>query len=386
MFRSFNRDYVLLLAAAFLWGSATTQLALFAVVLARHGMSPSAIAVVLSASTVALVPATLLSGAVASRYGAVRTMMLGGLVSVIAIIALPFTVTSVPAAALAMGGRGIGLAFFTPSGQLFAQAQAGEGDRTRAVGMFTAMFLIPSFFGPALAEWTLGHWGEGGFFLLPILPVAAALVLVCRLPQTSTPAPPNTSGYLALVRDRRLWLPNLATMQSGLAYSFAFAFLPLLLIEDGIKVALFFTPFAAALLLVRFVGLKYLQRLPPAVLVAFGLFAYASGLYNLTALGTSTAFASLCGLLFAFGYGVIMPSCITWSTSHYRQAERARPVALINTCFNVGSITAVQITGAALNVIGWSGVLVILGTIITGMFLIVVGHVIAMALMRSANL
>jgi MFS family permease len=374
MFRSFSRDYVRLLAVAFLWGSATSQLSLFAVVLRHHGMTPPVIAAVLNCSTLAMIATPLIAGALANRFGAVRTIRLGALFSLLGIATLPFGVSLPAVAGLGMAGRGIGGGLGMPTGQLFAQAQAGEGESTRAVGMFSAMFLIPSFFGPALGEWSLGYWGEAGFFLLPVLPSAAALALVCWLPQTSTPAPPNTSGYLALVRDRRLWLPNLATMQSGLAYSFAFAFLPLLLIEGGIRVGLFFAPFAAALLLVRFLGLKYLQRLPPAVLVACGLFAYASGFYLLTAIGASGAFAPLCGLLFAFGYGVVMPSCITWATFYYTKAERARPVALANTSFSIGSIMAVQITGAGLNVIGWSGVLVILGTIIAAMCFILAGH------------
>jgi hypothetical protein len=40
---------------------------------------------------------------------------------------------------------------------------------------------------------------------------------------------------------------------------------------------------------------------------------------------------------------------VTWSTRYYPPAERARPVALINACFNVGSIAAVQLAGATLN-------------------------------------
>jgi MFS family permease len=367
--RSFDRHYIRLLAAAFLWGWSTTQLAMLAPVLARHAMSPVAIAAALSAPTVAVVPASLLSGALIGRYGAVRTMMLGGLISVIALMALPFTTSSVELVALAMGGRGIGAAFFFAAGQLFAQAQAPAADRTRAVGMFMAMLLIPSFFGPALGEWMLGYWGENGFFVLSIFPVVAALALLCRLPRADTPALPNTSGYLALLRDRRLWLPNLAVMQSGLAYAFTFTFLPLLLVQDGIKVALFFTPFAAALLVVRFAGLKYLQRLSSPALVTFGLCAYATGLYSLIALGMSVAFAPLCGLLFAFGYGVVLPGCVTWATSFYAQTERGRPVALVNACFHIGSITAMQITGAGLNLIGWSGVLIILATIVVAVML-----------------
>jgi hypothetical protein len=52
-------------------------------------------------------------------------------------------------------------------------------------------------------------------------------------------------------------------------------------------------------------------------------------------------------------------------------------VALVNTSFNLGSIVAVQLTGVALPVLGWVGVLVILGAIVAAVFLVVVGTIIA---------
>jgi MFS family permease len=231
--------------------------------------------------------------------------------------------------------------------------------------MFTAMFLIPTFYGPAVGQWSLHVLGELGFFGLAAVPMVIALVLTRSLYQTEAVVS-NASGYLILLRDRRLWLPNLATAMSGLAYAFAFSFLPLLLAERSVAVAAFFTPFAVVLLLVRFVGLKYLQRLSPAALVASGLLAYASGLFGFIA--PVWFIPSLGGVLFAFGYGVILPTCITWSTSHFTQAERARPVALINTSFNLGSILAVQATGALIPVIGWPGALLALGATIGAVF------------------
>jgi MFS family permease len=368
MFRSSRRDYALPLAAAFGWGSASSLLAIVAVPLRDHGMSPAEIGTVLSAIFVATVPAALLSGTLSARFGTRRTMIWAALVGCAAFAAMPFTLNSVLAATLAMAGRGLANGLFTPAGQAFAQAQAAEHDRSRAVGMFTAMFLIPTFCGPALGEWSLRVLGEPGFFALAALPMIGALVLSCRLQQTEATVS-RTSGYVSLIRDRRLWLPNLATMQSGLAYAFAFSFLPLLLAERDIAVAAFFTPFAVVLLATRFVGLAYLQRLPHSALVAAGLIAYAGGLYGLIASGWFAA--SLAAVLFAFGYGVILPTCVAWATAHYPKAERARPVALVNTSFNLGSIVAVQAAGALLPVIGWSGVLIVLGVIIASVFVIV---------------
>ena len=81
--------------------------------------------------------------------------------------------------------------------------------------------------------------------------------------------------------------------------------------------------------------------------------------------------------MFAFGYGVMLPTCVVWSTAHTLKAERARPVALVNTTFHCGSIVAVQLTGIGLPVLGWLGVLVGLGTCVAVVFLIVAASIVA---------
>src|SRR5207248_1301234 len=143
------------------------------------------------------------------------------------------------------------------------------------------------------------------------------------------------------------WLPNAAAMQSGIGYGFAASFLPLMLVEYGVPVAAFFSPFAVILLATRFFGLKYLQRLAVPALVALGLAAYASG-FGVLAASLSISGAVAAGALLALGYAVIHPTCVEWSSRPYPPAERARPVALINTTFNCGSILAIQATGSIL--------------------------------------
>jgi MFS family permease len=359
-----RRDYMLLLAASFFWGTAGTQLTLLAAVLRQRGISEPVIAVILSSSSVSVVVAAMISGVLVSRIGVVQTLALGALISCTAIAALPFAVGSLPLAALAKAGQGFGFGLFTPAGQLFAKSRARREDQTRAVARFTAMTMIPSFFGPSLGEWSLRSLGEEGFFLLAFIPIAIALAVVRILPRDcETAAPPNASGYLRLLRDRAVWLPNAVALQSGLAYGFAYCFLPLMLIDHGTPVAAFFGPFAIIVLTTRFLGLKYLQRLAPPHLAMLGLLAFAVGLGILAISETSIA-AAVAGCLTALGYGVIHPTCVEWSSRCYPPADRARPVALINTSFHIGSIVSAQLTGSALAVLGWHGVLRTLGIII----------------------
>jgi hypothetical protein len=128
---------------------------------------------------------------------------------------------------------------------------------------------------------------------------------------------------------------------------------------------MFFAPFAVIMLATRFVGMRWLQLLPPPVVVGLGLLTYGAGLFGMTTI----ALAPLCGALFGFGYGVTLPSSIEWSTRLYPQNRR--PVALINSSFQAGSIIALQTTRLLLASIGWGGVLTALGTMVAVVFLMI---------------
>jgi MFS family permease len=357
-----------LLGAAFLYGCSTAQLNLLAVVLRQHAMSDAEIAAVFISGTVCIAGGALASGALASRIGTVRTLALGCLLAWLSIVALPYTLDSAPLAALVRAEQGFGFGLFTPMGQLLVRSQARAGDEIRAVGLFTAMFLLPTFFAPAWGEFALRKCGELTFFLSAMAPIAVAFSFVCIMPRDREPAPSNAAGYLALARDRHLWLPNAASMQSGLAYTFAASFLPLMLGEYSTPVAAYFSPFAVILLATRFFGLKHLQRLPVPSLMALGLFAYATGLGILAVSGTAVPVA-VAGCLNAIGYSVIHPTAVQWSGVRYPASPR--PVALVNTSFNLGSILALSVTGWLLPMFGWRGVLSLLASIVTAVLVII---------------
>jgi hypothetical protein len=140
------------------------------------------------------------------------------------------------------------------------------------------MFLIPTFFGPALGEWSLRQ-SEPLFFGLAAAPMLFAVATTWSMPRAREPAPPpETASYFLLIQDNRLWGANAADAVSGAGYGFAAGFLPLLLVERGIPVAGFFIPFAVTLLFVRFFGLRRLQRLAAPLLAGIGVGAVIIGL------------------------------------------------------------------------------------------------------------
>jgi MFS family permease len=67
----------------------------------------------------------------------------------------------------------------------------------------------------------------------------------------------------------------------------------------------------------------------------------------------------------------VLPAAIAWLTAFYPPEQRAKPIALANTCFYAGSIIATQIVGLALPTLGWFGAIVTLGIVVAGVCAIV---------------
>ena len=351
-----SRDYRLLLIIGLLWGSSTSQLTMLAAIFRAHGFDDRTIAATVSLFFVGLIGGSVIAGSLTLRIGFKMTLLTGLLGSLVSIIGLPITAIE-PGPVLALSlARGLFGGLILPPGFLLVQTIATEADRVRAIGIFNACFLIPAIYGPAVGEWAFRGCGDDWFFTTAAIPAAITILLACALSPSDRVAP-SAQGYLALLRDRRIWSPCLAMAATGIGYAFAFNFLSLLISPVG----WFFVPFALGLFITRFVGLGYLQRLPAWRLASFGLLAYVIG-FAAILIGS----AVVAGLAFGYGYGVVGPTAIAWGSAPYPRGEssRARPVALVTMCFNVGSILAAQTVGAVAPGVGWPGLLLTLAALL----------------------
>lgn len=342
-----NRDYRLLLIIGLLWGSYSSQLSFLAVVYRGHGFGDQAIAWIFTAVSAGVLSGGILSGSLITRIGARSTLVIGMLGALLSVIGLPVSGMALPAVLVLSLAQGTSAGMIMPPGFLMAQGLAAETDRVRAVGIFNASFLLPLLYGPTIAEWAWRGWGDGWFFTLALLPALAALLSAIALPSDQAPRS-KTAGYLAVLRDRRILIPCLAMLGTGLAYAFANRFVALLIHPVG----WFFTPFAVGLFVTRFIGLGYLQRMPARLLASLGLAAYIIGFFALLIDNPIIA-----GAVWGYAYGVVGPTAIAWGSALYAQTARARPVALVNLSFQVGSILAAQTVAAVLPTLGWSGLL-----------------------------
>lgn len=357
-----SRDFRLLLLIGLLWGSSSSQMTLFAVVLHAHGMGDRLISEMVTAFALGLIISTMASGWLIARAGARATLLLALLSALAITVGLPLSGFQ-PATIIGLNFcRGVAFGLVLPPGFVIVQGLAAEfpgSDRVRAVGLFNACFLLPLLYGPALGEWAWGGWGDGWFFTTVLLPLLAATLLGLAMPPSEA-AGGSAQGYLSLLLDRRIWPPALAMMASGTGYAFVVNFAALLVRPAGV----FFAPFAIPLLL----RLTRLERHPRLMLLGLGLGAYVVGFLTLL-----IGFPPLSGLAFGFAYAVVGPTAITWASAPYTDAAaRARPVALVTLAFNLGTIVTAQLVGTVVPFAGWSGILLLLAAIAAAAGLVIV--------------
>jgi hypothetical protein len=360
-----RRDYRLLLASGLAWGASSSQVTALAAVFKIHGLPLPLIGWIFTAYSLGLIGAAALSGTLMARIGAKRTMLAGFAISLASLLGMPFCGWSTaPLLALSLS-RGLGGGLINPAGTLLARANAPELERVRAIALYSLTLLLPTFAGPSLGAWSFNHYGDIGFFGLSALPALLAMPL--NLALTPSPsAPPNSAGYLALLRDRRIWLPCLAMAVSGIGYGFASGFVVLVV---G-SVVWFWMPFAVILCLIRWRGLKRLQQVAPWLVITTGLVAYIAGF-----LGLIVGAALAAGFAFAYGYGVVGPTANEWAAAPYPQAASARPIALVALSYQLGTMITAQLVGAVVPIAGWPGVLMILAGLAAVVVLVIGGQI-----------
>ena len=185
-----SRDFRLLLLIGLLWGSSSSQMTLFAVVLHAHGMGDRLISEMVTAFALGLIISTMASGWLIARAGARATLLLALLSALAITVGLPLSGFQ-PATIIGLNFcRGVAFGLVLPPGFVIVQGLAAEfpgSDRVRAVGLFNACFLLPLLYGPALGEWAWGGWGDGWFFTTVLLPLLAATLLGLAMPPSAGP-------------------------------------------------------------------------------------------------------------------------------------------------------------------------------------------------------
>lgn len=347
-------DFWLFAIATFLFFTTNSMLALLSLVLKEKNWSADLIGIVLSSPALPILLTMLLAGLVITRFGALQVATGGALVMLLSYLSFELTTGSLASAVISRVIHGFGYALFMPAAMIYADAKLAPQHRIYYFGIYASMFPLPNMLGPWLAETYLRHFGTAQFFLYTALPAALGGVLIFLLKPSAQVSVQRSAliEYAHLLKNRALWAPYGGVFVVGMFYGVAVSFMALLLESRGVPVAYFFVSFTACLFGSRFLLVRYVQRLPRAVIIAGGL-ALLSAAYALLAFIPAGNVTILCGILFGLGYSVAYPTLSIWVAQQYSSDQQGMPLALYNAIFTFGIFLLPLIGGY---VIAWLGI------------------------------
>ena len=329
-----KREFILAWIIGLAYSTTQNYSALLAIVFEQSGHELAVIGLLLSLFAISTLSATLLSALCAGRFGILPMARVAICLTALGLGSLALTRFDFVGALISRLVQGAGVGFFLPMMMLYVQSRLTRARFVYLVTIFTATIPLASAIAPPLGEWTLAHWGASALFVQSMLPAVLALVLTFFL-RAPAPLPSKPGLDLSGGLQRAFLMPFLAVMMGGALYGYLVSYLPNHLQARGIGLAAFFMPSTLALLLGRFIGMRFLQHMQPPHVVALGMALSALG-YGVLALGESWPAALIAGFMLGGGNSVMFPVVSAWVSQGLEPHQRAAPQALASTAFYFG--------------------------------------------------
>lgn len=228
--------------------------------------------------------------------------------------------------------------------------------RAELIGYFSVTLWVGVAFGPGLGELMLDRLGERGAWMVAgLFPGLGALaaILVGQLAKGG-PVSEDDPGRSAassgeerfdFARDLGFW-PALALALGVVGYASFQVFLPVYALSIGLEtVGTVFLVQAAAILIVRIAGARYLDRMQPA---AYGLVACVVNVVALAclALYDGALGVYLSGVGLGIGIAVLFPVLLKFAVNQVESRREGLVVGVFNAAYNVGSGVGAFLFGA----------------------------------------
>lgn len=331
-----KRGFWLLALAVFLCGLPRSMLAMLSVILAELGTSTEQIGLILASPIVPTLGCLLISGMLLEKYRAKSLILLGSAFMLVGFLSLEFSVHSNLGVALSLSCFGMGFGLFMSPAVIYSKNCLSAHRLVYLFGIFALMFPLPNAFGPFLAEIYLQHFGLSWFFVVNTLPLFVALLILFLLKNDLSGGEAEGSvNYWRLLVSPNLRLPFYGIFVVGLMFGIVPSFMALILTQNGVPVSYFFTTFTLAMLLSRFVIMRYVQQIPREFILMGGLGLMLFGHITIT-LGAPAWLVLGVSLLYGIGHSAAYPTLSVWCSSEFLPQNRGKPIALFNTVFSSG--------------------------------------------------
>lgn len=334
--------YIGVTVSTFLVFTTGACLSFLASVLTSVGFDPARTGLFVSGGAIPVMLCGLLAGKLLQIMRARVVLILGILMVATGYASLAWTSrlgqSAMPALSLAVMIGGIGL--FMPAAFTLVRGTLISERLMQFVGIYGAMQLLPSLFGPTVAQLIFESQGLRAYFIITSMPAFLAALLLVAMPDPPASAggagDPASGSYLSLLSQSRALLPCWGGFVSAAVFGAVNIFVVSLLAAAGTPIHMFFVPFVVAYLVARFLLLDFVRRLRNPLAAGIGIGAMALGVATLWVSGAGGASAAAAALLFGLGFSITYPVLMVWIASLFAPAASARPVGLFNAIYTFG--------------------------------------------------
>lgn len=353
-------EFWLLCLATFLCFATLSQTALLAVILKAKGIPLPLTGIIISSYGITVILASLFSGKVVNRIGALSTLRLGMTLLLCAHLSYHFTIDSIPGAIASRLLQGLGFGLFMAPAMVYANIRLPKRHLVHLIGILASMIQLPQSIGPPLGKLYLDHFGSDFFFFVGAAPAMLAVLLTCRMAKEEHSA--RSSEKLPLwstALQPGIRLPLAGILVAGTLLGMITSYMAPFLISKGIAIALFFTTFPITAFASRFLLLGTLQHWPRRWMLIFAFAAMASAFLFITLI-RHPAIVVLLAILFGLGSSMAYPMLNAWISEQFTNTQQATPMAIFNAVFNLGLILTPFSAGYIINLKGYDTMLYLL--------------------------
>jgi len=330
------REFWLLCVATFLCFLTLSQTALLSVILSERGVPVESVGIVLASYGVTVTAFSLVSGPLANRIGTLHTLQLGMALLLIAHLSYHFTIGSLTGAITSRLLQGAGFGLFLASAMAFATGKLAPERIVYLLGIYASMVQLPNALGPPLAKLYLDHYGSGFFFLAGALPALLALPLTTGMQDRVVKISHSRNTTLTkTAADPKLRLPLIAILVVGTMLGLVPSYMAPLLIDKEVPIACFFSVYPVTAFVSRFVLMAWIERWPRWQTLCAG-FAFMSIAYAGLAATDNALVVIALAILFGLGSSVSYPTLSACVSDLFDAGNKAMPLAVFNTAFNLG--------------------------------------------------
>lgn len=329
------------------------------------GGSESEIGLIIGVFTISAVLLRPFIGMGVDIVGRRKILVAGSVIFFVSMLLYNYT-TSVFSLLLLRVFHGIGWGAATTAASTLIADIAPASRRGEAMGVFGISSNVAMAIGPALSFSLLYISGVPDFPRLFLAGAAIALVsLLLVIPISETVvARPKTSLF-----SKEAFFPSALMFSVTLTYGSIVSFLSLFVQKEGAgNPGIFFTVFAATLILVRALAGKLSDIKGRKFVIIPGMIIISFGLWVLSMAGSLWVFLAA-ALLYGLGFGLVHPTLMAFLVDRVNERGRGAAMGTFTAAFDLGIGAGSIILGVVLQFFGFrvmyilSGLVVLAGAI-----------------------